>query len=219
MNLGDIASEALSIVANAIKQRLRRPGQDPTMDELRGIGVENDLRELFGRYFEIHCDVGSSEDLLDEALKLRYQVYCVEHAYEDPAAFPDEMERDIYDGRSLHSLLIHRATHLSAGTVRLIRPDANEPLGSLPIESLCNEPTLSDESRAAACNARRGLALRRFQGIQTPSRRRADTDRCRSGLARTTEYRRTTPGAASLAWTGAGDGLRQRPRRDHPLGG
>jgi N-acyl amino acid synthase of PEP-CTERM/exosortase system len=108
--------------------------------------VENDLRELFGRYFEIHCDVGSSEDLLDEALKLRYQVYCVEHAYEDPAAFPDEMERDIYDGRSLHSLLIHRATQLSAGTVRLIRPNANKPLGSLPIESLCNEPTLSDES-------------------------------------------------------------------------
>lgn len=107
--------------------------------------MNDDIRALFKRYFDIHCDIENNQHLMEEALKLRYQVYCVEHAYEDADAFPDEKEGDAYDTRSLHALLIHRETHLTAGTVRLIRPDAQQPMGSLPIELLCKEKTLFDE--------------------------------------------------------------------------
>jgi len=94
----------------------------------------------------------------------------VEHAYEDPRAFTAEMERDIYDDRAIHSLLIHRASGLIAGTVRTIRPDAKHPIGSLPIDSLCTEPTLFD----AATLPRGTLGeISRF-AISKDFRRRAD---------------------------------------------
>ncbi|ESQ11161.1 MAG TPA: PEP-CTERM/exosortase system-associated acyltransferase [Chromatiaceae bacterium] len=108
--------------------------------------MAKELKTLFGRYFEIHCNIGSNPKLLDEALGLRFQVYCIEHAYEEPSEFPDQKETDIYDRRSHHSLLIHRPTGLAAGTVRLIRPNPSNPMGSLPIETLCEQPELYDES-------------------------------------------------------------------------
>jgi N-acyl amino acid synthase of PEP-CTERM/exosortase system len=138
--------------------------------------MSNELRALFNLYFDIRSDVGSEPDLLAEALRLRYQVYCVEHAYEDPDAFPDGMERDVYDGRSLHSLLIHRSSSLVAGTVRLIRPDPSHPIGSLPIETLCKEPVLFDESvlpRATLAEVSRFAVSkgfrRRIDDAQTPT--------------------------------------------------
>lgn len=138
--------------------------------------MTDDLRSLVNSYFDIRVDVGSDPTLLSAALRLRYQVYCVEHAYEDPAAFTDEMERDIYDQRSLHAVLIHRASHLIAGTVRTIRPDPDKPVGSLPIDTLCKEPTLFDESvlpRATLGEISRFSISkdfrRRVEDAQTPS--------------------------------------------------
>ena len=106
----------------------------------------DDLKALYQTYFDVRCDVGSEEHLLVEALRLRYQVYCVEHAYEDLSAFPDGMERDRYDARALHSLLLHRDSQQVAGTVRLILPDQRAPLGSLPIDTLCTDACLRDQT-------------------------------------------------------------------------
>lgn len=107
--------------------------------------LNEDLRLLFHRYFDVHYDVTSTPRLFHEALSLRFEVYCVEHEYENPLEFPDQMERDVYDSRSLHSLLIHRPTLLTAGTVRLICPDRESPLGSLPIDRLCDDPLILDQ--------------------------------------------------------------------------
>ena len=138
--------------------------------------MAEELRTLFNQYFDIRCDVDSSPALLAETLRLRYQVYCVEHAYEDPDAFPNGMEEDGYDTRSLHALLIHRASTLAAGTVRLIRPDVSFPIGSLPIETLCKEPDLFDESilpRASLAEVSRFAVSkafrRRAEDAPTPS--------------------------------------------------
>jgi N-acyl amino acid synthase of PEP-CTERM/exosortase system len=106
--------------------------------------VNESLRGLYQTYFDIRCDIGGYADLLYEALRLRFQVYCLEQGYEDAAAFPDGMERDSYDARSLHALLIHRTSRLVAGTVRLIRPDPAQPIGSLPIDHLCSDPQLRE---------------------------------------------------------------------------
>lgn len=57
------------------------------------------------------------------AYRIRYQVYCLDHAFEDPAEHPDGLERDAFDARSVHALLRYAPTGAVAGTVRLILPD------------------------------------------------------------------------------------------------
>jgi N-acyl amino acid synthase of PEP-CTERM/exosortase system len=79
-----------------------------------------------------------------EAFRLRYQVYCVENQFLDPADNPGELETDAYDAHSLHALLTHRPTGLIAGTVRLVLPRPGSKSGSLPIHAVCSDPSLSE---------------------------------------------------------------------------
>jgi len=98
------------------------------------------LIELYDRYFEvIPADTPGRRD---EAYRLRYQVYCVENAFENPAEHLDGRERDEYDDHSVHSLLIHRPTGALAGTVRLVLP---KPGRHLPVRHVCDHPLLSDQ--------------------------------------------------------------------------
>lgn len=138
--------------------------------------MNRELRDLYYQYFEVRADVGDEKQWFEEALKLRFQVYCVEHNWEDRDAFPDGMERDEYDSRSLHSLLIHQGTREVAGTVRLIRADAVHPQGSLPIDLLCREPALADEMvipRARVAEISRfaisKVFRRRAEDVQSPT--------------------------------------------------
>jgi N-acyl amino acid synthase of PEP-CTERM/exosortase system len=73
--------------------------------------------------------------LLDEAHALRYQVYCVEHQFEDPAKQVNNREVDAHDAHSVHAVLIHRATGRVVGCVRLILP-GDDPTAELPMRSL-----------------------------------------------------------------------------------
>jgi len=98
------------------------------------------LAETYHRYFDVVAT--TTQELLDEALRLRYQVYCVEHAFENPLEHPDGREVDRYDDRSVHSLLIHKPTQSVVGTVRLILP-SDEPL---PITEVCHDSRLKDPS-------------------------------------------------------------------------
>lgn len=82
--------------------------------------------ELFNRCLAIVP--ADTDDLLDHAFRLRYQVYCVERGFEDAADHPDGLEQDGDDVRSLHSLLIERSTGVPVGTVRLILPWPEKPL-------------------------------------------------------------------------------------------
>lgn len=107
--------------------------------------MAEDLRTLYHSYFDVHVDIGAQPELLAASLRLRYQVYCVEQGYEDAAAFPDGEERDCFDARAVHSLLIHRHTGLVAGTARLIPTDPEQPIGSLPFDHLCHDPRVRDE--------------------------------------------------------------------------
>jgi N-acyl amino acid synthase of PEP-CTERM/exosortase system len=72
---------------------------------------------------------------LDDAYRLRYQVYCVENQFEDLGRCPDGREVDDDDDRSVHTLLVDRRSSVSVGTARLIlpRPDTGRPL---PIERI-----------------------------------------------------------------------------------
>jgi N-acyl amino acid synthase of PEP-CTERM/exosortase system len=63
--------------------------------------------------------------LLEQSYRLRYQVYCVERRFLDPAAYPDGHEIDEFDAYSVHLGVIDSRGDL-AGTARLV---TGNPLG------------------------------------------------------------------------------------------
>ncbi len=73
----------------------------------------------------------SNEDL-EKAHRLRYQVYCIERQFEDPTDHPGGLERDDFDDDSWHFLCLDE-DETAVGTVRLIRA-TDRPL---PIETHC----------------------------------------------------------------------------------
>ncbi len=91
------------------------------------------LLALFQRIF------ANTPDLIREAYRLRYQVYCVEHPYEDPARNPDGLERDEYDHHSLHGILRHRASGTTIGTMRWVLHKAGGGARSFPLYEACRD--------------------------------------------------------------------------------
>lgn len=89
--------------------------------------------EEFQHYFEIVA--AESSELIALSQRLRYQVYCVEHSFLNASDYPNELERDDYDQRAVHSVLRHRLTGLPAATVRLVLVDESEPQRPFPIET------------------------------------------------------------------------------------
>jgi N-acyl amino acid synthase of PEP-CTERM/exosortase system len=88
--------------------------------------VESGIYDLFKRHLSVVA--ADTEALLDQVFRLRYQVYCVERGFENAAEHPDGRERDHDDGRSLHFLVLDRASGEAAGTVRLILPQIGSEL-------------------------------------------------------------------------------------------
>ena len=72
-----------------------------------------------------------------EVFRLRFAVYCEEHGYEAPSAFPDGEEHDAYDNDSTFALIRHRASGRAAGCVRLITNERTADL-RFPFEQLCS---------------------------------------------------------------------------------
>ncbi len=98
-------------------------------------GPTQNINTPFLQNFEIVS--ANTPMLIDEAYKLRYQVYCEEKGYEDAAAYPDGREYDEYDRRSVHSLICHRDSGIYVGVVRLILPECGGAYASLPMERHC----------------------------------------------------------------------------------
>ena len=93
---------------------------------------QSDIASAYTRYFDVVR--ADTPLLLDEVYRLRYQVYCVENAFENPAEHPNRRETDAYDHRSVHALLRHRPTDMFAGSVRVILPGTEESQ-PLPLEA------------------------------------------------------------------------------------
>src|SRR5258705_1253104 len=105
---------------------------------------EGDLLRLFDFHFKAIDATGT--DLITIAHRIRYQVYCVEHAFECEADHPDGLERDAFDGHAAHGLLFDRASHSAVGTVRLILPLHDRIGESFAIQRICNHPALNGGS-------------------------------------------------------------------------
>lgn len=102
------------------------------------------VADLFDEYFEVV--LADTPELREQAHRLRYQVYCVENPFEDPAQNPDGLESDAYDTHALHSLLIHRRTQAVAGTVRVVLPLPDRLTDSFPMQRVSDSPLLRDSS-------------------------------------------------------------------------
>jgi N-acyl amino acid synthase of PEP-CTERM/exosortase system len=129
-----------------------------------------DLSELYDRHFMVvPADTAA---LVDEAHALRYQVYCVEHAFEDPGLQIGEREYDRHDPHSFHAVLIAKASGKVAGCVRLILPAADNPRASLPIRDLLNE---ADRARLDSFGTERTAEISRYAIAKTFRRRPGET--------------------------------------------
>ena len=85
-----------------------------------------------------------TQELIEQAFALRYQVYCLERQFEDPGEQQGKLETDEFDRHAVHSLVFHRPQEEPIGTARLILPQARPH--SLPIQDLLKKSGLS------ACN-------------------------------------------------------------------
>jgi len=98
--------------------------------------AKESLYDLYNHMFE--GVIADTPDLIDECYKLRYQVYCIEHPFEEPDPLKGEYERDSCDGHAVHALLRYKPTGHYIGTVRLIIDDGETPV-RIPIRELCRE--------------------------------------------------------------------------------
>ena len=89
-----------------------------------------------------------SDEMVEKACRLRYDVFCRENGFIDPARCTDEREHDEFDERAVHHLLIHKPTGEVAGTVRVLLPDETRPLTSFELQKNCDHPLLQIENRA-----------------------------------------------------------------------
>lgn len=107
-------------------------------------GAAPDIRDLYRQYFDTVVAGKNDHELRDAAFRLRYQVYCIENRFEDPADNPDGLEHDAYDTRAAHCLLLHKPSGSWAGAVRLILPDEASPGRSFALQEVCTDPMIAD---------------------------------------------------------------------------
>ena len=138
-----------------------------------GANKFGELIESFSRHFEIVA--ATTDEQIKQSWKLRYQVYSVENQFEKADDHPDQLECDEYDAHSAHSLLMHRASGLVVGTVRLVLPDPARPDALFPIEEHCGTSFENTFNRAAL--PRQSLAeISRFAISKEFKRRIHDTE-------------------------------------------
>jgi N-acyl amino acid synthase of PEP-CTERM/exosortase system len=113
--------------------------------------------ELYDQYFTVVP--ADTPELLDAAHVLRYQVYCREHAFENPDEHPSGREVDAYDVNSVHAVLVQRTAGRVVGCVRLILPGRTGALSHLPLRQLLSADAAE---RLDACDPLRTAEISRY---------------------------------------------------------
>jgi N-acyl-L-homoserine lactone synthetase len=90
---------------------------------------------------EIGVEIAGTPEQVQDAYRLRHQVYCVEHGYEDGAA---GLETDAFDANARHALLRHLQSGEIVGTVRVVLPKPDAPNDSFPMQHLVDPALLDD---------------------------------------------------------------------------
>ena len=144
---------------------------------LRDYQLTIKIFNTFNKYFETIPAI--TDNLKNEAYKLRYLVYCVENTFEKADHYPDGMEFDKHDQQSIQYLILHRKSGDFVATVRLILPDTNNPDYLLPLEQHCeidHIPLLQQIDRKHLAEVSRFCISKSFK------RRRIEADNSRQNL-------------------------------------
>jgi len=115
---------------------------------------------------ELVVHLADTPALVEQAYRLRHQVYCLERGYEPSV---DDLETDAYDKHARHVVLSLRGCGTVIGTVRMILPQARQPTRSFPMQAVCDRATLGaiplrsavEVSRFAVSKERRNPACAR----------------------------------------------------------
>lgn len=127
------------------------------------------LEHHFQNYFDVIF--ANTPELLKQVYRTRYDVYCREFHYEREEDCPGGLEQDEYDRHSLHLLVVHKASRVGAGCVRMVRPPPDDPGFLLPMERHCGH-TLNHAERHPQRVSRDGLAEISRLAVHTSFRRR-----------------------------------------------
>src|ERR1700687_2908229 len=112
-----------------------------------------------GRQLDFSC-VGADGIGMDGIERLRYEVYCLECGFLDPAAYPDGREHDEYDGSSIHVAGFNSEEDIIA-SLRLVR---DSPLG-FPLEAHSKElsPEFQELPRDRTAEVSRLVVAKRYR--------------------------------------------------------
>ncbi len=106
------------------------------------------LHKNFQKFFRIVPAL--TDELIEEAYKIRHHVYCEELGWE--SVRQDGMETDQYDPQSMHCLLQNVITKEYVGCIRTIRNTQDDPMAPLPFQLSCAktlEPGIPDPVQQA----------------------------------------------------------------------
>ena len=109
-----------------------KPKTSDHQPDVGGTGIEH-YKSIFASSVAEHT--GDRAD----CFRIRYQVYCIDNAFEDPEDNPSGLETDTCDSHSVHSLLTQRSTGNAIGTVRLVLPSRGGEKRVLPMRQLAGE--------------------------------------------------------------------------------
>jgi N-acyl amino acid synthase of PEP-CTERM/exosortase system len=120
-----LSQRLLSHDPSSARQEVLNPSSKSS--EFRGLEYYNSV---------FSSSIADTPEDRDESFRVRYQVYCIDNGFEDPAKSPDGLERDSFDSHSIHSVLTHNATGNAIGTVRLVLPEENGERRVLPVRQI-----------------------------------------------------------------------------------
>ena len=131
---------------------------------------EPDGAALYDRHFIVVP--ADTPELLDAVHALRYQVYCVERDFEDPAQQLGGRERDRYDAQSVHAALIAKSSGSVVGCVRLVLPARGAAALALPIRDLLSQ---ADRRRLDTFGRHRTAEISRYAIAKMYRRRHGES--------------------------------------------
>ena len=95
----------------------------------------NEVSSSFYKSFNV--EMAESSRQIEEIYELRYDVYCLDRAFEDAACFPDRREHDEYDTHSAHGMVRHKHTGKPIAGVRLVLSQSPQERQAFPMEGVC----------------------------------------------------------------------------------
>jgi N-acyl amino acid synthase of PEP-CTERM/exosortase system len=112
-----------------------------------------------------------SQNILEEIFRLRFKVYCEEWGFEDPANYPDGLERNEYDNSAQHFTIRSTQDGSIIGTVRVILPSE---LGYPVLKNCTIDPDMYEKASGGLREMRIGEVSR--LAISKDFRKRIEDD-------------------------------------------